>query len=98
MDWKIVLPENIITHVIKWLHQVFGHPGNNRMRDAIQTRYCHPNLRSHIDNVECKTCQMHQPSGKGSGFLPERDIHIYPWQKLSVDLIGPWVIQLYDKL
>ena len=27
MDWKIVLPEEHIKPVIKWFHQVLGHPG-----------------------------------------------------------------------
>ena len=55
MGWKIVLPENIINQVIKWFHQ--GHPGNNKMRDAIQARYYHPSLRKHIDNFTCGICQ-----------------------------------------
>ena len=57
MDWKIVIPENIINQVIKWFHQVLGHPGNKRMRYTIQERYYHPNLRSYIDKFVCETCQ-----------------------------------------
>jgi len=73
-DWKIVLSENIINQVIKWFHQVLGHPGNNRMRDAIQARYYHPNLRKYIDNFTCAICQKHKLSGRPYGLLPERDM------------------------
>ena len=97
MDWKIVIPENIINQVIKWFHQVLGHPGNNRMRDAIQARYFHPNLRSYIDKFACEICQKHKLSGRQFGLLPERDVRTHPWQEVAVDLIGPWAINIRDQ-
>ena len=97
MDWKIVIPENIINQVIKWFHQVLGHPGNNRMRDAIQARYWHPNLRSYIDKFACGICQKHKLSGRQFGLLPERDVRTHPWQEVAVDLIGPWAVNIRDQ-
>ena len=35
---KIVLPDAQIEPVIKWFHQVLGHQGDNRLRDAIIMR------------------------------------------------------------
>ena len=89
MDWKIVLPEDIINQVIKWFHQVLGHPGNNRMRDSIQDRYYDPTLRKYIDNYTCGICQKHKLSRRQYGLLPERDVRTHPWQEIAVDLIGP---------
>ena len=94
MDSKIVLPENIINQVIKRFHQVLGHPGNNRMRDAIQATYYHPNLRKYIDNFTSGICQKHKLSGRQYGLLPERDVRTHPWQEVVVGLIGPWTVEI----
>ena len=75
---------------------MLSHP-DNRISGGIQTRYYHPNLRSHIDNFVCKKCQIHKLSGKDFRLLPERDVNILPWQEVTVDLIGPWAVQLHDK-
>ena len=76
---------------------MLGHPGNNRMRDAIQARYYHPNLRSYIDRFACEICQKHKLSGRQFGLLPERDVRTHPWQEIAVDLIGPWAINIRDQ-
>ena len=97
MDWKIVLPQDILIPVIRWFHQVLGHPGNNRLRDAIQARFYHPHLRKFIDDFVCDACQRHKLPGKGYGLLPERDVNTHPWREVAVDLIGPWAIEIRDK-
>ena len=88
MEWKIVLPEAQIEPVIKWFHQVLGHPGENRLRDTILMRYYHPDLRRHIDNFVCNAFQKHKLSVRGLGLLPGQDVNIYPWHEVAVDLIG----------
>jgi hypothetical protein len=30
-NWKIALPEDLITPTFKWYHQVTGHPGSKRL-------------------------------------------------------------------
>ena len=79
MEWKIVFPEAQIEPVIKWFHQVLGHPGENRLRGAISMRYYHPDLRRHLGNFACDACQNHKLYGHGFGFLPGRDGNIHPW-------------------
>ena len=84
-----MLPESIATQVINWSHQVLYHPDNNRMRDAIQAGYHHPDLRSHIDTCVCEICQMNKLSGKGLALFSERDVNTHPWHEVAVNLIGP---------
>ena len=92
MEWKIVFLEAHIKPVIKWFHQVLGHPGENRLRDAILMRYCHPDLRQHIGNFVCYKCQNHKRPDRGFGLLPGRDVNIHTRHEVVVDLIGPWSI------
>ena len=97
MEWKIVFPEAQIEPVIKWFHQVLGHPGENRLRDAILMQYYHPDLRRNIGNFVCDTCQKHKLSGRCFWLLPGRDFIIHPWNELAVDVIVPWNIEIRDK-
>ncbi|KAL7530913.1 LOW QUALITY PROTEIN: hypothetical protein ACHAXR_008651, partial [Thalassiosira sp. AJA248-18] len=94
-QWKIALARDAITPVLKWFHQVLGHPGENRMRSAISSRYYHPNLRTYTTNFACDACQHHKLEGKGYGHLPERDVTATPFNEVAVDLIGPWTIKLH---
>ncbi|KAL7528847.1 hypothetical protein ACHAXR_002666 [Thalassiosira sp. AJA248-18] len=97
-QWKIELARDAIIPVLKWFHQVLGHPGENRMRSAISSRYYHPNLRTYTSNFACETCQCHKLEGKGCGHLPERDVNTAtPFNEVAVDLIGPWTIKLHGR-
>ena len=91
------MPEAQIEPVIKWFHQVLGHPGENRLRETIIMRYYHPDLRRNIDNFVCDTCKRYKLSGRGFGFLPGRDVNIHLWHEVAVDLIGSWSIEIIDK-
>ena len=48
-NWKIALPEQMVPEVIRWFHQVLGHPDQTRLRETLQQRYYHPQLRRQID-------------------------------------------------
>ena len=94
---EILLPEAQTKPVIKWFHRVLGHPGENRLRDAILMRYYHPDFRRHIGNFFCDACQKHKQYGCGFGLLTGQDVNIHPWYEVAVDLIGPWSIEIRDK-
>jgi hypothetical protein len=51
---KIVLPESMVVCTVKWFHQVMGHPGEKRLCEKLNQRYCHPKLRYHIEKLKCK--------------------------------------------
>jgi hypothetical protein len=63
-DWKIALPESMVPEVITWFHQVLGHPGQTRLRETLQQRYYHPQLRGQIDRFRCEHCQRFKLSEK----------------------------------
>ena len=83
--------------MIKLFHQVLGHPVENRLTDNIMMRYYHPDLRRHIGNFFCDSCQKHKLSGHGFELLPGRDVNTHTWHEVAVDLIGPWIIEIRDK-
>ena len=86
------MPEAQIKPLIKWVYQVLGHTGDNRLRDAILMREYHPDLRQHIGKFVCNACQNHKLSGRGFGFLTGGYVNIHPWHEVAVDMIGPWSI------
>ena len=92
--FKLALPANMIAETIEWFHIVTGHPGKNKLRLMIGQRYYHPDLRRKIDNYHCTECQRHKQDGKGYGLLPEREPREQPFNEVTVDLIGPWKVQV----
>ncbi len=42
----------------------------------------------------CPTCQKTKKSTKQCGHLPEKQAEATPWEKLCVDLIGPYHIKM----
>ena len=89
MDWKIVLPENIINQVIKWPHQVLGHPGNKRCNTSyigITTRISENSLTI-----------LHMKYVKNKNVL-EDSMKLIPGKNyVTVDLIGSWAVEIRDK-
>jgi len=96
-QWRIALPEQMLDKTISWFHQIMGHPGSKRLRETLQKRYYHPQLRRTVDKYQCEHCQKHKLSGKGYGLLPERELRVAPWTEVAVDLIGPWKLQVHGK-
>ena len=87
-QWKVALPEQMLTETVRWFHQVMGHPGSKRLTQTLQQRYYHPRLRQVVENYMCEHCQKHKLPGRGYGLFPEREMRIAPWEEVSVDLIG----------
>jgi len=52
-------------------------------------------LRNTVHNIcqKCDTCQRTKKSIKKYGLLPEKEAEAIPWEKLCVDLIGPYKIK-----
>lgn len=93
-QWKIALPLNMIPQTITFYHSILGHPGSKRLRDSLQSRYFHPQLRSFCERFHCDICQREKLDGPGYGHLPEREMKEAPWTEVAVDCIGPWTIEV----
>jgi hypothetical protein len=50
-----------------------------------------------VDVLNCDFCQRTKLDGKGYGFLPERKVQSILFEECTMDLIGPWNIQVCGK-
>jgi hypothetical protein len=79
------------------LNQVIGNPGSKRLYGQLEQRYYHRDLRQMIDIFNCDFCQRNKLNGKSYGFLPELEVRSIPFEECTVDLIGPWKVQVHGK-
>ena len=93
-DDKIVIPSTLQQRIVDWYHNYLGHPGINRTEETISQHLWWPKMRDHITNsvATCKSCQRNKRRHKKYGHLPAKEAEAKPWDKLCVDLIGPYTI------
>jgi hypothetical protein len=96
---KIVVPNKLQKSVISWYHTTLCHPGINRTEETIGQHLWGPNMRDHITNYVkiCPVCQCIKRQQKKYGLLPPKEAKATPWDKLCVDLIGPYKIRRKGK-
>jgi hypothetical protein len=94
--WKIAAPMSMIDDLINWHHVTLNHIGMTRLCETIATHFHHPRLKARVKQrvANCDACQRNKAIGPGHGELPERDAQLLPWNKVAVDLIGPWKISI----
>ena len=96
---RIVIPTKLKKHVVDWYHTVLCHPGINRTEETIGQHLWWPKMRDQITNYvqRCSVCQLNKRKQKKLGWLPPKMAEATPWDKLCVDLIGPYVINRKGK-
>ena len=97
---KIVVAKALQTRVVDWFHNYLGHPGINRTEETISQHLWWPEMRKQITNSvsTCLTCQCNKRRhNKKYGHLPPKEAEATPWDKMCVDLIGPYKIRQKGK-
>jgi len=92
---KICIPEPLQKRITRWYHEQLCHPGENRTEQTIRNHFTWKNLRETVHQVcgKCHTCQITKKTYIKYGKLPEKEAEAEPWEKLCVDLIGPYDIK-----
>jgi transposase InsO family protein len=93
---KIVIPSSLQGRIIEWYHKYLAHPGETRMEATLRGLYTWPNMRAQIQYHvrKCRQCQLGKGTTKKYGHLPAKDIEkSEPWNRVNVDLIGPWSVK-----
>ena len=92
---KIVIPKALQLKITQWYHTYLCHPGLNRTEETIRQNFTWNNLRKTVHDVcsTCPTCQKTKRSSKHYGHLPPKEAEVSPWEKLCVDLVGPYTIK-----
>ena len=58
-----------------------------------QHYYCPP-LYQHNEKLKCQDCQTHKVPGYEYGLLPERGLHVAPWEEVTIDHSGHWEVKI----
>ena len=92
---KILIPTKLQKRTVDWYHHFLGHPGINRTEETIGQNLHWPKMREQITSSvnSCAICQRNKKQRKKYGLLPEKEAEAIPWDKLCVDLIGPYKIR-----
>jgi len=91
---KIVVPQTLQKRIVDWYHTFLCHPGINRTEETISQHFWWPKMRDHITTsvATCDNCQRNKRRHKKYGHLPPKEAEAEPWDKLCIDLIGPYKI------
>ena len=91
---KIVVPKLLQKHVIDWYHTVLCHLGINWTEQSIVQHLWWPGMREQIKKYvrACPTCQPNKHKQKTYGHFPPKDAEAMIWDKMCIDLIGPYKI------
>ena len=92
---KIVVPKLLQRHITDWYHTMLCHPGINRTEETISQHLWWPEMRKTIRQLceVCPTCQKNKRDNPKFGHLPPKEAEATPWDKMCVDLIGPYKIR-----
>src|SRR5210317_1641306 len=93
-EWRIYIPESLVNQLIIWYHLVLGHRGRTSLYKTISRRFYSPGLKAKVEAFNCEVCQMNKPANINYGHLPQKQAVMVPWYTVSVDLIGPWKIEV----
>ena len=99
LNKKIVVPSSLQKRVVSWYHQTLCHPGETCTEATIAQHLTWTNLRKEVHKQcsTCPTCQLTKRTKKKYGHLPEKEAEAIPWEKLCVDMIGPYTIKRKGK-
>ena len=91
---KIVIPKALQKRAVEWYHEALMHPGKNRTELTIGQHFCWKGLHNDVEAVlnRCQQCQLYKPASKKLGLLPPKESEDIPWERLCIDLIGPYTI------
>jgi hypothetical protein len=91
---KIVIPQSLQNNIVNWYHEQLCHPGMTRTELSIVQHFYWKNIRKDVERVckKCHICQKTKSTTRKYGFLPPKSPEAEPWERLCVDLIGPYNI------
>ena len=93
-DDKIVVPKVLQKRIVEWYHTALMHPGESRTELTLGQHYTWKGMRKTVQDVcrRCASCQLNKTSHQKMGLLPEKTAEDIPWERVCVDLIGPYTI------
>ena len=96
---KIIVPLSLQQRTMEWYHDMLCHPGIRRMEETLRQHYWWPKMREAVKEYvkTCAICQRTKRKTIKYGKLPPKEAEAQPWDKLCIDLIGPYKIRRKNK-
>ena len=96
---RIYVPKSLRHEVLTWYHHFLCHPGATRLELTIAQSMTWPRLPTECRDFThvCEVCQCAKKGTRKYGHLPAKVAEYIPWDKLCVDLIGPYTVTLGKK-
>lgn len=91
-DYKVIIPKNKRTNLIKLVHETFAHIGTNKTLLALKEDYYWPNMDFDVRLFvsACRYCNQRKVQKMGKNAIKKGDLDSnYPFHKISVDITGP---------
>ncbi len=98
-DNRIVIPSVLQTPILAWYHEYLRHPGETRMIKTLQQIMTWPSMTQDVGKYvrTCPICQKNKKIRKKYGHLPPKEAEPeIPWNRVNVDLIGPYTVKSAD--
>lgn len=93
-EGRIVIPKVLQRKGVVWYHELLMHPGTTRTELTMSQHYTWKGMRKTVESVceKCAMCQLHKPKIRRLGHLPAKTPEEIPWERLCIDLIGPYTV------
>ena len=64
-NWKIVIPDQLLTHLISWYHFLLNHTVQGNLEKTIKATFFHPKLSANVREYVhfCPVCQKYKAQG-----------------------------------
>ena len=91
---KICLPTALQKKTVDWYHEMLCHPRKNRKEHTLNQNFDQKGLCTTVHDVckKCPTCLRAKKNNRKYAKLPPKRAETNTWDKLCVDLIGPYTI------
>ena len=88
---RFCVPNQLLQPLVKQYHEIGGHMGISTTMHRLQPFYYAPNLIKEVEVVirNCLVCQKKSGATKPQRHTLRSVIDGYPFQRLSIDLVGP---------
>ena len=95
---RLVIPKVLQARAVQWYHHYLQHPGISRLEETLVAVMYWSGLRADVRRhvKSCERCQKGKRRTRQYGHVPPKIADQIPWQKVCVDLIGPYTIKGRD--
>jgi len=88
---RLYIPQMLRNKILEQCHDAIGHMGIDKTYELISRKYYWPRLYKQVTTYvnSCVTCQV-RSSRHETAPLVEMDVPAYPFEKVSLDISGPY--------